>query len=65
VRDHNSLYRYEADMEALGVVMTVFTMFGMLVLVIASVTTDDGLSSTAMIEPPEAASAASEFKDAA
>jgi hypothetical protein len=53
-------------MEAWGIIMTVFTMFGMLVLVIASVTTDDGTTSTATIQPPvEAASAASEFKEAA
>jgi hypothetical protein len=56
-------------MEAWGVIMTVFTMFGMLgmlVLLIARVRADDGTSSTATMQPPvEAASAASEFKDAA
>jgi hypothetical protein len=52
-------------MEAWGIIMTVFTMFGMLVLVIASVTSDDGMSSTATMQPPAEASAASEFKQAA
>jgi hypothetical protein len=56
-------------MEAWGVILTVFTMFGMLgmlVLLIARVKADDGTTSNATMQPPgEAASAASEFKDAA
>ncbi len=48
-------------MEAWGIIMAAFTMFGMLVLVIVALTTDDGMAS---IET-EAVPTASELKEAA
>ena len=54
-------------MDTWGVIMTAFTMFGMLRLLIANLTTvDDRPSATAAMLPPvEAASAASELREAA
>jgi hypothetical protein len=53
-------------MEAWGIIMTAFTLFGMLTLLIASLTTDKRPSATAAMTPPvEADSAGSELKEAA
>ena len=53
-------------MEAWGIIMTAITLFSMLVLMVASVTTDDCFTTTVSMEPRiEAASGASGFKEAA
>ena len=55
-------------MEAWGIIMSVFTMFGMLVLTIASVTMDNGYSESTMEDAASSAEPmqqAPEFKKAA
>lgn len=52
-------------MEAWGIIMTGFTMFGMLGLLIIALTTDDGMASTETQLVTEAVPTASELKEAA
>ena len=52
-------------MQAWGIIMTVFTMFGMLVLTIASVTMDNGLDATAVQDAAESVAEPVDFKKAA
>jgi hypothetical protein len=53
-------------MEAYGIIVSAFTLFGMLALVILSATMEDGArSTTSLQEPTEAASSARELKKAA
>ena len=53
-------------MEAWGIIMTAFTLFGMLTLVITSLNTDDGTSAATLTEPTiDVASETSDLKKAA
>jgi hypothetical protein len=56
----------ESPMEAWGIIMTAMTLLSMLVLVVASVTTDDGSTTNVSMElPMEAESGASGLREAA
>jgi hypothetical protein len=53
-------------MEAWGIIMTAFTLFGMLTLVITSLNTDDGTSAATLTERTiDVASETSDLKKAA
>ena len=52
-------------MEPWGIIMTAFTLFGMLVLTIASITMDNGISQNTEQDSHEPASEGTEFKKAA